>query len=197
MVNEGALIVDVGGESTRPGSKLINAKKEWKRIEKTIKTLKKNFPGLVFSLDTRKAYVMEKGIEQGVNIINYVSGLNPHAGENGKVGKEEKKIITPAINKLKKEKINVFGPISPDIIFQHDIRKKYDVAVCMYHDQALIPIKVLSFNNIVNITLGLDFIRTSPDHGTALDIAGLNKANANSMIEAIKKAEQLIHNKRP
>ena len=120
-----------------------------------------------------------------------VSGLNPHSGENGEIGQEEIEKIIPAINVLKKKGLNVFGPISADIMFEKNYIKKYDVAVCMYHDQALIPIKTLNFNQVVNITLGLDFLRTSPDHGTALDIAGLNKANPQSMINAIKKAIEL------
>ena len=124
----------------------------------------------------------------------YVSGLNPHSGDNGFIGKEEIDNIIPAITYLKEKGINVFGPISADTMFEKNFRKKFDVAVCMFHDQALIPIKTLYFNKVVNITLGLDFLRTSPDHGTALDIAGLNLANPTSMMGAIKKAEQLIKN---
>ena len=125
----------------------------------------------------------------------YVSGLNPHSGDGGKIGKEELTIIYPAIKKLKEIGLNVKGPFAGDTLFQKNKIKEYDVAVCMYHDQALIPIKTLYSGDIVNITLGLDFIRTSPDHGTALDIAGQKKANANSLIIAIKKAEDLIHKK--
>ncbi len=125
----------------------------------------------------------------------YVSGLNPHSGDNGVIGKEEIETIIPAISYLQKKGINVFGPISGDIMFEKKIRKKFDVAVCMFHDQALIPIKTLNFNKVVNITLGLDFLRTSPDHGTALDIAGHDLANPTSMMLAIKKAEQLIKKK--
>ena len=125
----------------------------------------------------------------------YVSGLNPHSGDNGKVGTEELKIICPAIRNLEKIGLNVNGPFPGDTLFQKNKIKKYDVAVCMYHDQALIPIKSLYSGKIINITLGLDFIRTSPDHGTALDIAGKKKADPNSLILAIKKAEDLIHKK--
>ena len=125
----------------------------------------------------------------------YISGLNPHSGDGGKIGKEELTLIYPAIRKLEKLGLNVKGPFPGDTLFQKNKIKEYDVAVCMYHDQALIPIKTLYSGNIINITLGLDFIRTSPDHGTALDIAGKKKADPNSLILAIKKAEDLIHKK--
>ena len=125
----------------------------------------------------------------------YISGLNPHSGDGGKIGKEELKIIYPAIKKLEKIGLNVKGPFPGDTLFQKNKIKKYDVAVCMYHDQALIPIKTLYSGNIINITLGLDFIRTSPDHGTALDIAGKKIADPNSLILAIRKAEDLINRK--
>ena len=125
----------------------------------------------------------------------YISGLNPHSGDGGKIGKEELSIIYPAIKKLAEKGLNVNGPFPGDTLFQKNKIKEFDVAVCMYHDQALIPIKTLYSGNIINITLGLDFIRTSPDHGTALDIAGKKKANPNSLILAIKKAEDLIQKK--
>ncbi len=125
----------------------------------------------------------------------YISGLNPHSGDGGKIGKEELTLIYPAIRKLEKLGLNVKGPFPGDTLFQKNKIKEYDVAVCMYHDQALIPIKTLYSGNIINTTLGLDFIRTSPDHGTALDIAGKKKADPNSLILAIKKAEDLIHKK--
>ena len=125
----------------------------------------------------------------------YISGLNPHSGDGGKIGNEELKIINPSIKRLEEIGLNVKGPFPGDTLFQKNKIKKYDVAVCMYHDQALIPIKSLYSGKIINITLGLDFIRTSPDHGTALDIAGKKKADPNSLILAIKKAEDLIHKK--
>ena len=125
----------------------------------------------------------------------YISGLNPHSGDGGKIGKEELTLIYPAIRKLEKLGLNVKGPFPGDTLFQKNKIKEYDVAICMYHDQALIPIKTLYSGNIINTTLGLDFIRTSPDHGTALDIAGKKKADPNSLILAIKKAEDLIHKK--
>ena len=151
----------------------------------------------------------KKMIIEKINILNdeliniykikkpkiYISGLNPHSGDGGKIGKEELTIINPAIRKLEKLGLDVKGPFPGDTLFQKNKIKEYDVAVCMYHDQALIPIKTLYSGNIINTTLGLDFIRTSPDHGTALDIAGKKKADPNSLILAIKKAEDLIHKK--
>ena len=125
-----------------------------------------------------------------------VTGLNPHAGENGEIGEEEEKIIIPAIKEAKKNKdILLSGPLSSDIAFTSCIRKDYDVAICMYHDQALIPFKTLAFDNGINVTLGLDFIRTSPDHGTGFDIAGKNQANPDSLISAINLAYQMSINK--
>ena len=112
-----------------------------------------------------------------------------------KIGKEELTLIYPAIRKLENLGLNIKGPFPGDTLFQKNKVKEYDVAVCMYHDQALIPIKTLYSGNIINITLGLDFIRTSPDHGTALDIAGKKIADPNSLILAIKKAEDLIQKK--
>ncbi len=117
-----------------------------------------------------------------------VSGLNPHAGEGGAMGDEELTIIEPAIAQLKAEGINVAGPWPADTMFHPAAREQYDVALCMYHDQALIPLKALDFAKGVNVTLGLPFIRTSPDHGTAYNIAGTGKADPSSLIEALKVA---------
>ncbi|WP_082114131.1 4-hydroxythreonine-4-phosphate dehydrogenase PdxA [Kiloniella litopenaei] len=117
-----------------------------------------------------------------------VSGLNPHAGENGAMGTEEIDLISPTLELLKKEGIDITGPLPADTMFHAKARESYDVAVCMYHDQALIPIKTLDFDSGVNITLGLPFIRTSPDHGTAYNIAGQGIANPNSFIAAIEMA---------
>ena len=133
----------------------------------------------------------------GINKPRIVlTGLNPHSGENGDIGLEEKKIIIPCINDIKKNSsILLNGPLSADTIFSYQQRQTYDVAICMYHDQALIPIKTLDFNNAVNVTLGLDFIRTSPDHGTGFDIAGKDKANPGSLISAINLAYLMSVNK--
>jgi len=117
-----------------------------------------------------------------------VAGLNPHAGEGGKMGMQEIEMITPTLNALRAEGLNISGPMSADTMFHPAARAAYDVAICMYHDQALIPIKTLDFSGGVNVTLGLPFVRTSPDHGTAFDIVGTGTADATSMIAAIKMA---------
>ena len=119
-----------------------------------------------------------------------VSGLNPHAGENGQLGREEKEILIPAIRNLQGS-VNIIGPLSADAMFHPSARAKYDVAITMYHDQALIPLKTIGFEEGVNITLGLSFVRTSPDHGTAFDLAGQNIADETSTINAIKMAVSL------
>ncbi len=120
-----------------------------------------------------------------------VCGLNPHAGEGGMIGREEKTKIIPAIKKARQAGIDVFGPLAADTLFCEPIVRSYDAAVGMYHDQGLIAIKSLYFSKVVNLTVGLPFVRTSPAHGTACDIAGKNKANPSSMLEAIKLAVQL------
>jgi 4-hydroxythreonine-4-phosphate dehydrogenase len=120
-----------------------------------------------------------------------VAGLNPHAGEEGVLGDEDENVIAPAIAALKARGFHVRGPLSADTMFHEEARKSYDAALCMYHDQALIPIKSLSFWDGVNVTLGLPIVRTSPDHGTALDIAGQGKADPRSMIAAVKMAADM------
>ena len=120
-----------------------------------------------------------------------VAGLNPHAGESGAMGDEEQAIISPAIAALKSEGIDASGPWPPDTMFTPEARARYDVAICMYHDQALIPIKTLDMTHGVNVTLGLPIIRTSPDHGTAYDIAGQGIADPSSLIAALDLAAQL------
>jgi 4-hydroxythreonine-4-phosphate dehydrogenase len=120
-----------------------------------------------------------------------VTGLNPHAGEAGELGEEEIRIIIPAINILRSEGIEVMGPFAADSLFHESARESYDVAICMYHDQALIPIKTIGFDQGVNITLGLPIVRTSPDHGTALDLAGTGQARADSLIHALELASQM------
>jgi 4-hydroxythreonine-4-phosphate dehydrogenase len=120
-----------------------------------------------------------------------VAGLNPHAGEDGALGGEDAAIVAPAVARLKAEGIDVLGPLPADSMFHERARATYDVALCMYHDQALIPIKTLAFDHAVNVTLGLPFVRTSPDHGTAFDIAGTGKADPSSLIAALILAARL------
>lgn len=120
-----------------------------------------------------------------------MTGLNPHAGENGSMGREELDIIIPAIRHLQNEGFNITGPLPADTAFFPEMRKSYDAILCMYHDQALIPVKTLDFHGGVNVTLGLPFIRTSPDHGTALNLAGTGKAQSDSLVAAISLAQQM------
>lgn len=125
-----------------------------------------------------------------------VAALNPHAGEGGALGPEEGKIIQPAVAALRALGHDVRGPYPADTLFHAGARETYDAALCMYHDQALIPLKTLDFERGVNITLGLSIVRTSPDHGTALDIAGTGQASAESLIAAIETAASIARNRR-
>jgi 4-hydroxythreonine-4-phosphate dehydrogenase len=120
-----------------------------------------------------------------------ISGLNPHAGEDGSLGTEDRTIVAPAIEILRGDGIEVRGPLPADTMFHDAARQTYDCAICMYHDQALIPVKTLAFDDAVNVTLGLPFIRTSPDHGTAFDIAGTGSANPSSLIAALRLAARM------
>ena len=120
-----------------------------------------------------------------------VSGLNPHAGEGGHMGREEIEIIAPAIERMRRDGAKISGPLAGDTMFHEAARATYDIAVCMYHDQALIPMKTLDFDNGVNVTVGLPFVRTSPDHGTAYNIAGTATARPVSLIAAIRMAAEI------
>lgn len=120
-----------------------------------------------------------------------LSGLNPHAGEDGSLGSEDIDIVAPAVERLRSDGIDVRGPLPADTMFHPAARRNYDCAVCMYHDQALIPIKTIAFEDAVNVTLGLPFVRTSPDHGTAFDIAGTGKANPSSLVAALRLAARM------
>ena len=120
-----------------------------------------------------------------------VSGLNPHAGEDGSLGSEDHTIVAPAVEMLHGEGIEIRGPLPADTMFHDAARRTYDCAICMYHDQALIPVKTLAFEDAVNVTLGLPFIRTSPDHGTAFDIAGTGRASPSSLIAALRLAARM------
>jgi 4-hydroxythreonine-4-phosphate dehydrogenase len=136
----------------------------------------------------------EKALKQHFRIRRpklAVCGLNPHAGEKGEIGDEEITQIIPAIRKAKQKNIIVTGPLPADTLFAPERSNKYDAIIAMYHDQGLIPIKTLYFSELVNLTVGLPFIRTSPAHGTAFDIAGKNKADPSSMAAAIKLAAEL------
>ncbi|HVH77508.1 MAG TPA: 4-hydroxythreonine-4-phosphate dehydrogenase PdxA [Stellaceae bacterium] len=125
-----------------------------------------------------------------------VAGLNPHAGENGALGEEDRDIVAPAVAKLQAAGIDARGPFAADAMFHAQARRSYDAALCMYHDQALIPLKTLDFYGGVNVTLGLPFVRTSPDHGTALDIAGRGIARPDSFQAALRLAARMVLNRR-
>jgi 4-hydroxythreonine-4-phosphate dehydrogenase len=124
-----------------------------------------------------------------------VAALNPHAGEGGNFGQDEAVTIEPAIQALKADGIRATGPFPADSLFRDDARAGYDAVLCMYHDQALIPLKALDFERGVNVTLGLQFVRTSPDHGTALDLAGTGRANAQGLISALSMAAMVAGNR--
>lgn len=120
-----------------------------------------------------------------------VAGLNPHAGEEGTLGDEDVSVVAPAVARLRAEGIEARGPLPADTLFHPAARSTYDAALCMYHDQALVPIKTLAFDHAVNVTLGLPFVRTSPDHGTAFDIAGSGRADPSSLVAALRLAARL------
>ena len=124
-----------------------------------------------------------------------VCGLNPHAGEGGQMGTEEQTVISPAVHAVRSRKLDVVGPLAADALFYHAFKGEYDAVVAMYHDQGLGPLKMIGFESGVNWTLGLPFIRTSPDHGTAYNIAGQGIANPSSMVAAIRLAKQLARNR--
>lgn len=141
-----------------------------------------------------QAHVVARDLQKYFGIMKpriAFTGLNPHAGENGTMGREEQTIIIPAIKQLRAEGLTVLGPLPADTAFHEEARANYDAILCMYHDQALIPVKTLDFHGGVNVTLGLPFIRTSPDHGTALGIAGTGKANPQSLIAALELAGEM------
>jgi 4-hydroxythreonine-4-phosphate dehydrogenase len=122
-----------------------------------------------------------------------LAGLNPHAGEEGALGDEDGFVVAPAVAQLRADGIEARGPLPADTMFHEAARRSYDAALAMYHDQALIPIKTLAFDDAVNVTLGLPFVRTSPDHGTAFDIAGTGRASPSSLVAALKLAARLVN----
>ena len=145
-----------------------------------------------------KAITLNKGLKEKFKIKDpniKLLGLNPHSGEGGKIGNEEIDIIIPAVKQLRKDNITVIGPLPADTLFNKENLNEYDARLCMFHDQALIPIKTLDFFNGINFTAGLSFIRTSPDHGTAFNISGKNIANPASLISSIKQAKVIAKNR--
>jgi 4-hydroxythreonine-4-phosphate dehydrogenase len=151
-------------------------------------------PGLITqALIVDTVRITEQALRQDFGIAHpriAVAGLNPHAGEGGAIGREDLTVIAPAVRQLQDDGLDVTGPHAADTLFHTQARRRYDAVVAMYHDQALIPIKTLAFDHGVNVTLGLPFVRTSPDHGTAFDIAGRGTARPYSLIEALKLARE-------
>ncbi|EQB30565.1 4-hydroxythreonine-4-phosphate dehydrogenase [Sphingobium ummariense RL-3] len=148
---------------------------------------------LTVDLIRARALTTVKGLQRNFGIARprlVVAGLNPHAGEGGALGREEIEVIRPAVESLREEDMDIVGPLAADTLFHARARQTYDAALCMYHDQALIPIKTLNFDEGVNITLGLPIVRTSPDHGTAFGIAGTDSANPGAMVAALKMAAE-------
>jgi 4-hydroxythreonine-4-phosphate dehydrogenase len=168
---------------------------ELKAIPVTIHIPLKDVPGTLTTsliVDTGRVAARDLAARFGIAQPRLaISGLNPHAGENSSLGEEEVTIIMPAVEQLRADGINAFGPLAADTLFHPQARARYDAVLCMFHDQALIPVKTLAFDRGVNVTLGLPFIRTSPDHGTAFDIAGSGRADPGSLIEALRLAARL------
>ncbi|HTM78189.1 MAG TPA: 4-hydroxythreonine-4-phosphate dehydrogenase PdxA, partial [Devosia sp.] len=158
----------------------------------------KSVPGLLtreLIVETVRVVAYDLRLRLGIAVPKIaVAGLNPHAGEGGAIGREDLEIVAPAVAQLRFEGIAVEGPLPADTLFYPPHWAKYDAVVAMYHDQALIPIKTVAFEDAVNVTLGLPIVRTSPDHGTAFDLAGTGKASPRSFIAAIKMAETMTRN---
>jgi len=156
--------------------------------------LKDVIAGLSESLVVETGRIVARDLRERFGIARprlAIAGLNPHAGEDGALGDEDLTVVRPAVDRLKAEGIDARGPLPADSLFHQAARASYDVALAMYHDQALIPIKTLAFDHAVNVTLGLPFVRTSPDHGTAFDIAGTGRADPASLIAALRLAAKL------
>ena len=177
------------------GPVMMLAGPDLKTIPASVHIALKDVASTITSKDIiRIAHIAHESLKYEFKIKNpriAIAGLNPHAGEGGLFGDEDIKIIDPAIQHLQSKNIDAVGPLPADTMFHKEARAHYDVAICMYHDQALIPVKTLDFHGTVNTTLGLPIIRTSPDHGCALDIAGKNIARPDSLISAINLASTL------
>ncbi|MEZ5842215.1 MAG: 4-hydroxythreonine-4-phosphate dehydrogenase PdxA [Hyphomicrobiaceae bacterium] len=181
------------GERHRPVMLLADA--TLKVVPLTVHVPLADVPGLVTrALIVETALILHAALIRDFAIRSprlAVAGLNPHAGEGGEIGREEIDVISPAIAELQHKGLDVKGPLSADTMFHGAARAHYDAAICMYHDQALIPIKTLAFDTGVNVTLGLPFVRTSPDHGTAFDLAGSGRASPSSLVSALKLASRM------
>ncbi len=171
---------------------------ELRVIPATIHVALRDVPALLtreLLVETTRVAAHDLAARFGITTPRIVfAGLNPHASEAGAMGEEEKEIIAPAVEMLVREGFKVSGPLPADTLFHKAARRQYDVVIAMYHDQALVPIKTIAFDSAVNVTLGLPFVRTSPDHGTALDIAGSGKVDPASFLAALKMADTLSRN---
>ena len=187
------LVQEATGKSLRPVMMLWSP--ELAVVPVTIHLpLKEIFKHLSIELVVETGRIVARDLSQRFGLRHprlVVAGLNPHAGEAGALGQEDEAIVAPAVARLAADGIDVKGPIPADSMFHERARATYDAALCMYHDQALIPIKTLAFDHAVNVTLGLPFVRTSPDHGTAFDIAGTGSADPASLIAALRLAKRL------
>lgn len=186
-------LAELAGPATIPVMMLANSK--LRVVPLTIHIALSDVPKqLTTDLIIKRCRITAASLQKDFGISNprlAIAGLNPHAGEDGAMGSEEQTIMVPAIETLRAEGLNVIGPLPADTMFHEEARANYDVALCPYHDQALIPVKTLDFHGGVNVTLGLPFVRTSPDHGTALNIAGKGIARPNSLIAALKMAAEM------
>jgi 4-hydroxythreonine-4-phosphate dehydrogenase len=180
--------------STKPAVMML-ASRELRVVPVTIHLpLRKAIDGLSSAAIVHAGCVVDAALRRDFAIaapIIAVAGLNPHAGEAGGLGHEDIELVAPAIAELRAAGVDARGPLAADTMFHAAARRRYDAALCMYHDQALIPIKTLDFDGAVNVTLGLPFIRTSPDHGTAFDIAGRGVARPDSLIAALRLAAEM------
>lgn len=183
------------GKAARPVMMLAGP--DLRTIPVTIHVALRDVPGLLTTgLIVETARIAAHDLSRRFGIARprlVIAGLNPHAGENGAMGTEDESVIRPAVEALQREGIDARGPLPADTLFHPRARQGYDVALCMYHDQALIPAKALAFDESVNVTLGLPFVRTSPDHGTAFDIAGRGIARPDSLVAALRMAAALAH----
>jgi 4-hydroxythreonine-4-phosphate dehydrogenase len=184
-------VADASG-TAREDAVMMLAGPSLRTVPLTVHTALAEVPGLLsIELIVRRVRVVAASLARDFGLPRAriaVTGLNPHAGEDGRMGSEENLVIRPALDRLRGEGLAVTGPHPADALFAAHERERYDVAVCMYHDQALIPIKTLDFDQGVNVTLGLPIVRTSPDHGTAFAIAGTGQASAGATIAAIRMA---------
>lgn len=189
----------VGGGRT-PGPVMMIAGPDLRAVPVTIHlSVKEAIASLAPDLIVRTGRVVAEALIEDFGLAHprlVISGLNPHAGEAGALGAEDSMIIAPAIDRLREMGVDARGPLPADTMFHAEARATYDAALCMLHDQALIPAKTLAFHDAVNVTLGLPIVRTSPDHGTALDIAGKDAARPDSLIAAMRLASSIAARRR-